>query len=83
MTIYQIITSRKIEDQLLKLHYEIEELKDELRSGQESERWLNNWQAEHVANLQSNLQQPIPYAPTGLSAWLMSARTCLRRVESG
>lgn len=57
MTIYPIITSRKIEDQLLKLHYEIEELEDELRSAQASERGLENGQPGDVANLQSNLQQ--------------------------
>lgn len=57
MTIYPIITSRKIEDQLLKLHYEIEELEDELRSAQASERGLENGQPDYVSNLQSNLQQ--------------------------
>ncbi|MEP1316767.1 MAG: hypothetical protein ABJN05_02540 [Sulfitobacter dubius] len=57
MTIYPVITSRKIEDQLLKLHYEIEELEDELRSAQASERGLEIGQPNHVANLQSNLQQ--------------------------
>ncbi|KZZ25505.1 hypothetical protein A3753_15365 [Sulfitobacter sp. HI0082] len=57
MTTYPIITSRKIEKKILTNGYEIERLKGEIRSAQAPERGLANGHPDHVANLQSELQQ--------------------------
>jgi len=57
MTTYPIITSRKADNKILKLEFEIELGEKVLTAAQEKKRWLDNWQPEHVANLQAELEQ--------------------------
>ncbi|SFH34693.1 hypothetical protein [Sulfitobacter dubius] len=57
MTTYPIITSRKAENKILKLDFEIELGEKTLAAAQESKRWLDNWQPEHISSLQAELEQ--------------------------
>lgn len=57
MTTYPIITSRKADNKIFKLEFEIELGEKVLAAAQESERWLDDWQPEHVANLKYDLNQ--------------------------
>ena len=57
MTTYPIIASRKGDNKIFKVEFEIELGEKALAAAQEKKRWLDNWQPEQVANLQAELEQ--------------------------
>ena len=51
-----IITSAKINNQKIKLDFQIESIERDIKRAEQSSRWLENWQPEKLADLQAELK---------------------------
>ena len=51
-----IITSAKINNQKIKLDFQIESIERDIKRAEQSSRWLENWQSEKLAGLNAELR---------------------------